>query len=404
MNGKSSERGKTLNKVNTNKDIIKSIALWSFVFFMGTALAHWVYPSLGVGVALLLILGLEKSKTNAQTQIEAKVNQIASDVKHDIINDLQEIGHSIDQVVSETVHDMDALQRMQNDAMNTLSISFSILKEQIERQQADVAVLLYGDTATKSDGHSSDKLQVGGFANSTMNTMNHFVETTIQMSADSMSMLERVSKVSDQMPALMKTLKDIDHISKQTNLLALNAAIEAARAGDEGRGFSVVAEEVRALSNRSASFSKTIQESLNHMNQEIMSLVNDVKEIASKDMVFILEAKNEVQSAIEQLMHKSEQDQVVTQEMVSISQRLMEALFDAMRAMQFQDMSSQTIQHSIDEQRHLLVLAEVLKNERQNINDNALRASLENFREERATRKSNPVSANSMSSGDIDLF
>jgi methyl-accepting chemotaxis protein len=90
--------------------------------------------------------------------------------------------------------------------------------------------------------------------------------------------------------------------------------------------------------------------------------------------------------------------------MEAISQRLMEALFDAMRAMQFQDMSSQTVQHTIDEQKQLLLLADVLKSDQHNIDETALRSSLQAFREVRQSRKANPVSASSMSSGDIDLF
>lgn len=383
---------------------VRVIFLWSLVFVLAVFVSHWLFPALGVALAMLLIIWIAGKIKIAQLQLASMKIQNASSQQDEIVDDLQEIGECIDQVVSETVNDMVALHSMQNDAMNTLSMSFSVLKEQIERQQLDVSKLLYGDDLVKARGYSSESKHSEEFAEGTLNTMNNFVETTIQMSADSMRMLERVSKLSDQMPSLMKVLDDIDHISKQTNLLALNAAIEAARAGDSGRGFAVVAEEVRALSNRSAIFSKTIQNNLNQMNQEIVSLVKDVSDIASQDMTFILEAKKEVQIAIEKLMEKSEKDQLITQEMESISKRLMEALFDAMRAMQFQDMSSQTIQHSIDEQRHLLVLAEVLKNEKINLNEKELRESLDTFRTERSIRKSNPVSANSMDSGDVDLF
>lgn len=135
-----------------NADSTKRIAVWLAPFVLGAVISHWVYPSFGVALALFLVFWLVRSKANAQSQLDAQVNQIAADEKDDIIDDLQEIGHSIDQVVSETVHDMDALHSMQNDAMNPLSMSFSILKEQIERQQADVAVLLYGNTATQPVG------------------------------------------------------------------------------------------------------------------------------------------------------------------------------------------------------------------------------------------------------------
>ncbi|WP_414674795.1 methyl-accepting chemotaxis protein [Marinospirillum sp.] len=219
-------------------------------------------------------------------------------------------------------------------------------------------------------------------------------------------MLERVSELSEGMPELMRVLADIDSIAEQTNLLALNAAIEAARAGEHGRGFAVVADEVRALSSRSAEFSRTIQINLNTMNKRIEKLVYDVSKIASQDMSFILTAKKEVETAIKLLMDKSDSDKSVTQQLEVLSTDLGMALNDAMRSMQFEDMSSQTIQHTASEQSHLLLLVEALKTGADDPRDfhQALHSQMEEFRTARMQRKSNPVSSNSMSSGDIDLF
>lgn len=176
-----------------------NIFIWLVALAVGSLLAHWVYPTLGVAVALGI--GVSVSLKGMRSKLQS-AGQLVPVNRNDVVDEMQEIGICIEQVVSEIVSDMDALQSMQTDAMNTLSLSFSQLKEQIERQQADVAVLLYGDSG--EDHGKSVSGHLGGFAHDTLETMNHFVETTVRMSADSMEMLERVSHLSDQMPTLMK--------------------------------------------------------------------------------------------------------------------------------------------------------------------------------------------------------
>lgn len=316
--------------------------------------------------------------------------------------DYRQVGESIAEVVSESMDDLDSLSSMQRDALTTLNDAFSRFKYSLDEQQSLVTVLLYGDQKNTT----SDTQGISNFAEDTLKTLNSFVSSSVQTSADLMEMLERVSELSEGMPELMKVLGDIDSIAEQTNLLALNAAIEAARAGEHGRGFAVVADEVRSLSSRSAEFSRTIQVNLNTMNKRIEKLVNDVSKIASQDMSFILTAKKEVEVAIELLMDKSKSDQLVTKQLEGLSTDLGMALNDAMRAMQFDDMSSQTIQHTASEQSHLLLLVEALKTGADDPREfhRALHTRMEEFCQARTQRKSNPVSSNSMDSGDIDLF
>lgn len=77
---------------------------------------------------------------------------------------------------------------------------------------------------------------------------------------------QSLARVSDQIEAMMV---EIQGIAQQTNLLALNAAIEAARAGEQGRGFAVVADEVRALSQRTHGATEKIQSSIDEINKSL---------------------------------------------------------------------------------------------------------------------------------------
>ena len=95
-----------------------------------------------------------------------------------------------------------------------------------------------------------------------INTQIHQFRDNVQASADD---ARHLSELSGKIQNITQVINDV---AEQTNLLALNAAIEAARAGEHGRGFAVVADEVRTLANKTTSATKEIGQMLNEVQQQ----------------------------------------------------------------------------------------------------------------------------------------
>lgn len=353
-------------------------------------LAGPVFVSAVLGYALV---SLNKGKA-ADTIKKQDISPLSSPLA---LNETSEI---INEVVQESMENLVAQIGVQSDAVNTLAIAFQNIKELLEEQQAGVQRLLSEAGEDQSSDTISTRMSL--FAENTYSLLNQFVDTTVNMSASSMELVEKVGAIADQMPNVLKALKDIDQIAAQTNLLALNAAIEAARAGEAGRGFAVVADEVRALSNRSAGFSLDIQKQLRGIAAAIDDLTHTVGDVASQDMTYVLQAKAEMQGVSDNLIKKADKDQVITQDMEQVVERLVSALHNAMRALQFEDMSTQNMRHTIQRLEELVPIATSLAAPHNNFSQ--LLDELTRYKESSARQKHNPVSASSVESGSVDLF
>jgi len=304
------------------------------------------------------------------------------------------------------------MQTLLADAIANLTQSFEGMHRQTEEQRR----LSLSVTAGAGDGVAMD---FDGFVSNTSDVMDRVVQSVVNNSKLGMELVEVTDNIAQRTQEVLGILSEITAISKQTNLLALNAAIEAARAGEAGRGFAVVADEVRDLSGRTSKFSQQINAVMMSMQTSVHQAELAIQRMASQDMSFALESKQRVEMAVLDMGRQNQERAKAIDDLAASASEVGSQVGRAITALQFQDLVSQLMSHVLRRVEaldrvaiHFEELARTLIMDA-DVDDadaavTALRGETRKITDSLAEMTSqtthNPVAQQVMNQGDIELF
>lgn len=289
-------------QINSYKAEITAFIVFNFILLM-TMLYIFVgfYMGLMISINQIGQFVNEVANGNLTSKIKLKTND---EIKN-IANDLNIMVEKVNFLVSQVISNANIVASSANES----SLTANGTMQGVNAQNSEI-----DQVVTAMNEMSATVHEVAKNASSTSNATQHADEQTNNGRKIVLNAIESIDKVSLEMKKVTDVvnklegdsgkigtvLEVIKSIAEQTNLLALNAAIEAARAGEQGRGFAVVADEVRTLASRTQTSTSEIHDIIEIIQQGASNAVDELAGCNEQTDLAVKKA-NEAGSALEEI-------------------------------------------------------------------------------------------------------
>lgn len=238
------------------------------------------------------IQNLSSGEADLTSRLEVKSNDDLGDIAIGVnafISNLQSMLINVQSITTKLSKGVEVLRQQEHKSADILK-NHLVETDQVvtAMEELSCSAKLVSEHAAHTENHISEANAVASNSKAAIISAQESLKTLVN---EVELTTENITKMNDETQDIASILSVIGGIAEQTNLLALNAAIEAARAGEQGRGFAVVADEVRALANKTQLSTREIETALNSLKDGANSVVVAIERTSGTSQNAVREAQ-----------------------------------------------------------------------------------------------------------------
>jgi methyl-accepting chemotaxis protein len=262
------------NKINISRELLKKQIFDAIILFVAFLAIYLCVKCLNfdgydliiiLTITFIILLGLFEYSKSA---VKAPLTDIIIKASKETVNEIN------------VIQEKNKSQKENNAISDNKIKNTQELVENLKNYSDNMRVLT--NSIQEKTNNSLD------FTNNEYDSVKTNIEKMFSIRHKIQTIAELILELSDFVQSISSTVGLVEDIAEQTNLLALNAAVEAARAGEHGKGFAVVASEIRKLADESK-----------QATTKIISLINDIQQTANSTVLATEEGTKEIESGLQ---------------------------------------------------------------------------------------------------------